>query len=122
MNKEYQYKNHLNAFQQQYDQNITMCQTPNSAANMSTPVNPFSAKVGKALYGLPFVSRSKTSIGANGGISNNIYNSSLVNDYNPVNGSGAVNSAYISTFRNSYRPNNIPNGNNSSKIVKSSKI
>jgi hypothetical protein len=68
-NNYYGYKKYQH--QHNYDQNITMCQSPHVAGDagmgiahgMTTPMNPFSAKVGKALYGLPFVSRSKSSLG-----------------------------------------------------------
>ena len=63
-NNYYGYKKH------NYDHNITLCQSPIVAgdygyqvgSSMTTPMNPFSAKVGKALYGLPFLSRSKSSL------------------------------------------------------------
>ena len=65
MNNEYNPVQLSKHFQQQYDHNITFGQTPTSkiTQQMSTPINPFSAKIGKALYGLPFLSRSKTSLG-----------------------------------------------------------
>ena len=82
--------------QQQYDQNITMCQTPD---NMATPLNPFSAKVGKALYGLPFLNRSKSSL-----------------SYGMANGSDYY-SEQPNLYKNTYHSNQ-----NSNKMMKASKI
>ncbi|CAF0912561.1 unnamed protein product [Brachionus calyciflorus] len=86
--------------QQQYDSNIMMCQ--NAAQNQSsltTPSNPFTSKVGKALYGLPFLSRSKTSISAGQETVTNM-----------SNGAG-----FVSTFRNN-------SFNQSNRNLKASKI
>lgn len=81
--------------QQQYDANIMLCQ--NMPGNLSTPNNPFSNKVGKALYGLQFMSRSKTSLNGQ------------ETGTNLSNGAG-----FASTFRN--------NSFNQPKNLKASKI
>jgi hypothetical protein len=45
-----------------YDQNMTMCHTPTTGhANMSTPINPYLAKVSKPFYGVSFINRSRSS-------------------------------------------------------------
>ena len=81
---------------QHYDQNITLCDQSlpvggesnnkhNGPASMATPLNPFSAKVGKALYGLPFLSRSKSSLSfgaTNAAPSADYYSDSNPNFYN----------------------------------------
>ena len=84
--------------QQQYDANIMLCQNVQNQGNLSTPNNPFVNKVGKALYGLPFMSRSKTSI------------SGQETATNMSNGAG-----FVSTFRNN-------SFNQSNKNLKASKI
>lgn len=87
----------LNKQQQQYDANITLCP--------STPANPFSAKVGKALYGLPFINRSKSSLSGA--------------DLNMTNGPGVATTFRNASFNQSFRNNN---NNNSNKNLKASKI
>jgi hypothetical protein len=116
MSKEYNaqnasYKQQLNFQyqQQQYDQNITLCQSPTtgSPATLTTPSNPFTAKVGKALYGLPFLSRSRTSIGLG-----------TPSSAQGNNGASENNGLMASTFRNNGRLNQ----NSSNKFLKASKI
>lgn len=82
--------------QQQYDANIMLCQ--NMQGNLSTPNNPFTNKVGKALYGLHFLSKSKTSFSGGQETGTNL-----------TNGAG-----FASNFRN--------NSFNQPKNLKASKI
>jgi hypothetical protein len=114
------YNTHGNRYQQ-YDQNILMCQSPNKTANknkLSTPANPFTAKVGKALYGLPFMSRSKSSLSAlnEQSTTTSSYESNIV--ASTSNGIGLIGS-----FRQSYRSSSLPNHpTNTNKLLKASKI
>ena len=108
-NNYYAYKKYQH--QHNYDQNITLCQSPHvtgdvgmGIAGMTTPMNPFSAKVGKALYGLPFVSRSKSSLAYG-------MNNQVGDQYNDHPNFAKISYSSAQKF-----------ANNSNKMMKASKI